>query len=402
MQRKLSFSVILLFCLTQIAGKTYQSPTSPIDLLTDSSYEYGKNITFRGKINPILPIQQANLSIKIEKSEIITVPLELDKDQKFTYNFDLTSYPVIPFSIIEYWVEVQLKDGTKLSSSSKELRYLDNRNVWKTITKDAFIFHWQNNAVQIEDTVLPITQQAMEKIRTIIPATSVPSVDIYLYNSPGDLREAFPLSQANWMAAHVEPEAHVILLSLSNPPEQLIQLKQQIPHELMHISLWQLSPQSYHRLPVWLNEGLATAAELSPNTEYFPILEKAVHTNSLIPFSALCTGFPEDASKVYLAYAQSGDFVQFLIRSFGSQKLIALIHSYQTADNCLTPIQTTYGSTLNDLTNTWLKEQFGVVSLSNAFNNIAPWLAILLLILFTPFLLYSSFFHHAPHSVEEP
>ncbi len=402
MQRKLLSLVVLLICLMQFAAQPALSQTLSIELHSETSYEFERMINFQGKITPPLPIKQANLLIKTNNTEIIKTPIKIDKEQKFTQPFDLGSNPILPFSIIEYWVEVELNDGTNLTSPTDELRYLDNRKGWETTSMDTFLIHFRDKRLDVENTVIPVLQQAIQKIQTILPAPSIPPVDIYIYNSPGDLREAYPLSQANWMAAHVEPRAHVILLSLSNPADEIVQLKRQIPHELMHIILWQLSPESYNQLPVWLNEGLATSAELSPNPEYYSILQNAVHDHSLLDFADMCTSFPQDISNVYLAYAQSGDFVQFLIHSYGSQKLIPLIHAYQNAKDCVAPLQTTYGLTLTDLTQKWLKEQYGVVPLNFVFNNFAPWLAVLTIILLIPFLLSSTLFQHHRHSQEEP
>ncbi|MGB9640988.1 MAG: peptidase MA family metallohydrolase [Anaerolineales bacterium] len=402
MQRK-NYSLFILFiCLMQFAAQPALSQALSIEFLSETSYEFEKIINFQGKITPSLPIQRAYLLIKANKTETIKIPIDIDKEQRFTQSFDLSSNPILPFSIIEYWVEVERIDGTTLISPTKELRYLDNRQGWKTTSLDPFLIHFKGERLTVENTVIPILRQAIQKIQTILPASSIPPVDIYIYNSPGDLREAYPLSQANWMAAHVEPQSQVILLSLSTTADQIVGLKQQIPHELMHILLWQLSPEAYKQLPVWLNEGLATSAELSPNAEYATILQNAVHNHSLINFNNLCNSFPQDISNIYLAYAQSGDFVQFLIHSYGSQKIISLINAYQNPSDCVTPLQITYGLTLNDLTQKWLKEQFGIISLDFVFNNFAPWLAVLAIILLTPFLLSSTLFHHHRHSQEEP
>ncbi len=101
-------------------------------------------------------------------------------------------------------------------------------------------------------------------------------------------------------------------MALPESPERQLLAEQRIPHELMHIFLYNSTPLGYKNIPVWLTEGLASLAELYSNPDYPIVLEEAVKEEGLLPMSALCGGFPRKSSEALLAYAQSQDFTQHL------------------------------------------------------------------------------------------
>lgn len=401
MQRNIASLFFLLILFSQVSARPFQKNSEAIDFVSDISYKFGDQISFTGKISPLLDIHQAILFIQTSPVNTSSIPLVLNAQQEFFYRLDLSTDPITPFSTIHYWIEIQHNDGTSQLSPIKAFRYLDNRNIWMTKSSYPFIIHWQGDSSQLGQTVLPIVQQSLQAIQTVLPVPDLTDIDIFIYNSPGDLREAIPINQSDWMAAHVDPESQVMLISITDPPDQIIQMKRQIPHELMHLILWKISPDAYDQIPVWLKEGLATTVELSPEAEYYTILQNAVNTNSLIPFSELCTSFPQDIGSVYLSYAQSASFTRYLIQNYGSQKLLDLIHSFNNNSDCLTPIKLTYGMGLDELSQNWIKDQFGVVSISHALNAFTPWLVVLLLVLITPVLLFATFSNHPIPSQDE-
>ncbi|MGB9672760.1 MAG: peptidase MA family metallohydrolase [Anaerolineales bacterium] len=393
--------VYFFFLLVQISARPFQSTPDKLNLIANVSYLFEKNIEISGRITPNIPIQDANLILETSPSANIKIPLNLDAQQNFSQLIDLATNPIIPFSLVKYYIEVQLQDGSLHRTQPLEFRYLDNRSIWQSTAYDIFIIHWQTNTDPPQNLLIPILQQSTEKIQTLYPAFNLDKTDIFLYNSTGELRQAMPTNQVDWMAAHAEPAVHVILLANTNAADDAIQLRRQIPHELMHLYLWQLSAGNYSNIPLWLNEGLATLVELSPNPEYSSILEDAAKNRSLLSFKDLCTSFPQDSGKVVLAYAQSGSFVQFLSQTYGLPKLTSLVAAYQNQTDCLTPVFTTYGLSLDELTQKWLQQKFNIVSVQYAFSNLAPWLALGLLVLIIPFLLSLFSPQHQSHNQEE-
>ncbi|MEJ5203450.1 MAG: peptidase MA family metallohydrolase, partial [Anaerolineales bacterium] len=200
----------------------------------------------------------------------------------------------------------------------------------------------------------------------------------------GDMREALQISQVNWIGAHADPDLNLILISISEGPDQRLQIEGQIPHELMHLILFHTFPDGYNNLPSWLNEGLASYAELYPSPDYFILLQNAAEKDTFIPLGNLCKSFPQEPSQAYLAYAQSAGVVQYIFENYGKDKMMSLLEIYRQGLNCDAGLQTALGVNQDDLFRQWRSEKFGSAPVHRALGNFLPWALILLIALGVP------------------
>jgi len=171
---------------------------------------------------------------------------------------------------------------------------------------------------------------------------------------------------------------------LPNRPEKRLLMEQRIPHELMHIMLFQALGPGYNNLPTWLNEGLASVAELYPNPDYQIILEDAHEKEALLPISSLCQPFPRDAYSANLAYAQAASFTRFLQQQFGSSNLETLAKEYADGLDCERGVEVSLGQTLLKLERDWRQAVFAENPNQAALGSLMPWLSLLILILLAP------------------
>jgi hypothetical protein len=144
--------------------------------------------------------------------------------------------------------------------------------------------------------------------------------------------------------------------------------------------------ESYNNLPQWLNEGIASVAELYPNPNYPGYLEQANTSQALIPFSELCDAIPEDADQAIVAYAQSESFVRFLYNRFGTDGLETLIEAYADGAACEEGLQTAFNQTLSQLDHQWQVETFNIVTAPEIepSQEFLSWGGLFVLILFVP------------------
>jgi hypothetical protein len=168
----------------------------------------------------------------------------------------------------------------------------------------------------------------------------------------------FAGSSTSWVAGHADPDLGVIMVSLPPGPEQILEIKRQIPHELVHILLFEKLGSRYSAMPRWLNEGLATVAELFPNPDYQLLLEKAYEREGLIPILDLCSSFPIDAANFQLSYAESYAFTWYLLQTYGNDKIEGLIQAYANGQACDQGIHTVYGESLTNLEAAWRLARF--------------------------------------------
>ena len=138
---------------------------------------------------------------------------------------------------------------------------------------------------------------------------------------------------------------------------------------------------------IWLNEGLASVAELYPNPDYLILLDEAHKKDKLIPLINLCDTFPREASDTFLAYAEAASFTQFLFQHQGSEGVQSLIRQYSSGENCQQGIQSAFGGNLEQFEFQWRQETFGEVSPITALENFSPWLMLLTLAIIFPIIL---------------
>jgi hypothetical protein len=239
----------------------------------------------------------------------------------------------------------------------------------------------------LAQSALDAAQVGFQRIQgmLLLPAAGV--VDIYIYPQAQDMQDALSLSNREWVAGHADPDLGVIVVSLPAGPEQMILTEQRVPHELMHVLLYQSTGQSYENLPVWFVEGLASNAELVDNPDYTILIEDAYKMEKLIPFSLLCRVFPSDASGAMISYAQSASFSKYLYERYGTPGLQALLERYSSGQDCETGARVALGEDLSQLEQQWRISQFNEDLPGKAFHNLLPWLLLMAGVLLIPLLL---------------
>ena len=141
---------------------------------------------------------------------------------------------------------------------------------------------------------------------------------------------------------------------------------------------------------MWLLEGLATNAETVQNEVYHQVLQDALENDSLIAFSDLTSSFPADGEAVYLAYAQSASFTNYLQKNYGSDQLEALLKEYATGVGVEQGFSTVYPKTLLQAETGWRQSLTGNSSSVVGFLELMPFFLILLMVAGVP-LLFSLF-----------
>ncbi len=107
--------------------------------------------------------------------------------------------------------------------------------------------------------------------------------------------------------------SHLAVVSLLAPGTwEASNLVEVMLHELTHLALAEATDG--HSVPRWFHEGLAIRESGELPWQRRMSLMDAAAAHRLLPLSELERGFPEDAGGVALAYAESADFVQFLMR----------------------------------------------------------------------------------------
>jgi hypothetical protein len=308
-----------------------------------------------------------------------------DRDGRLLYTANLIDDPLRAFSTVVYWFEVSLKGGTAVKSERSSFYYEDNRFQWRTRASEDFRVHWYEGDDAFAQSLLDVAELGLENIQKFLPLKQTEPVEIYAYASAQEMRATLQTLGKSWVGAHTDPDLGIMVVSLPRGPEQRLEMERQIPHELMHLLLYQWLGPGYGNLPAWLNEGLASVAELYPNPDYLILLNKALDDDELLPMASMCQTFPREASGAFLAYAEATSFTRYLHQQYGTSGLEQLARAYAEGMSCERGVQVALGSTLTQLERRWRGEAFREDALLKALVNLSPWLVVLFLALVVPF-----------------
>jgi hypothetical protein len=377
-----------LVCLV-LSGLAY--PTQPAfasTRLIDSyvNYIFGQQITFQAHFETSIPIQQVVVLFSAQGDpHTISGIATLQPDGEAIFRFELKNYTLRPFSKVQYRYRVELEQGEPYLSDFLSFDYIDNRFNWQKLDDAPFRVFWYSGDIAFAQEILDVAQQSLQRSQNLLPVElKKPMIDIYVYDNATDMQAALePVGEA-WIAGHADPSLGVMVVALPGGPDQRLRMAQRIPHELMHILLYETMGDSYSNLPVWLNEGLASSAELYPNPDYQVLLKNASQKNNLLPLNSLCEVFPRDVSNALLAYAQSASFTNYLHQRFGKSGILSLVQNYSNGLSCERAVEAALGKSMAQLERQWRGDTFSENTLSTALGNMLPWLVLPALILGIP------------------
>ncbi len=381
--------MIFSFAALRMASSAQAKVTS---LNTNVFYIFGESVYFKAIVKSNDPVKAAVIFFQADADTHTNVGLAQVKDLgnrqfELTYLHHIPDYSFRPFSIIHFHWELTMESQEVYASTDEEFNYLDNRFKWELLSEGKFHVHWYEGDIPFAQEVLDIAQKGKDHIQSLLPMPEPESFEIYIYPDSQTLQEALQPDSESWIAGHADPDLGVILVALPDIPEQRLLAEQRIPHEIMHILLYQYSRLGYQNLPIWLKEGLASLAELYPNSDYQILLGEAAGKGELIPISSLCDAFPREASNALLSYAQAQSFTKYLHSSYGSSGLESLIIAYANGLNCDQGPQQVFGKNLKQLERGWQTEVLAQNVLLKAFLNLLPWVIILIIVL-SPFLFF--------------
>lgn len=361
-------------------------------LVTNANVEYlfGEQITFQAIVQSPQPVEKAFLLFSVSgegqtRSGESQVTTQDGTTFQLTYSQSLANQPFRAYARIDYRFQLRLQNGDEITSQQFSFDYIDNRFEWQYLEKPPYYLAWYGqDDIAFGDNAMQIAQAGLKKIQSIIPIKTPEEIDIYIYPNSSTLQEALVLGGQEWVAGHADPDLGVMLAAIPSRPEQTLVMEQIIPHEMMHILLYQTIGDGYQNQPTWLVEGLASVAELYPNPDYQILLNNAVERDTLINMDSLCAAFPRDASSALLAYAQSASFTRYLHQQYGASGLERLIQTYTDGLDCSRGVEIALGKNLKQLEGQWRADVLGEDRTGTAAQNLLPWLVIALVVLIAP------------------
>jgi hypothetical protein len=127
-----------------------------------------------------------------------------------------------------------------------------------------------------------------------------------------------------------------------------------IRHELAHLVIGQFGRSCLGgSRPTWLEEGLATYAEGEPAEDILGHIEQGIKDNTFQPVRSLNGSFPALDDEANAAYSQSYSLVDYLLRTYGQEKLQSLIRELAAAEGYDDALENIYGFNADGLEVAW-------------------------------------------------
>lgn len=156
---------------------------------------------------------------------------------------------------------------------------------------------------------------------------------------------------------------HLVLLTMMAPRgAEATELFPVFRHELAHVAL-EDAIQGKH-VPLWFNEGLAIWLADESSADRMKVLWNATLSDTLIPLADLDRSFPADPFEVNIAYAQSADFMRFLLRKSDRVRFASMIDRVREGQPFDRAVNDAYNADLRRLEFEWhrnLDSRFSVI-----------------------------------------
>lgn len=195
---------------------------------------------------------------------------------------------------------------------------------WTTVHGPSLTFHGADADLV---RMARLSQHAEAAVPRLAKELGVPlgrEMHVYIADSDERFRELQPSRAPMWADGVAYPELSLILLrSPRLRGADPTPLETVLRHEIIHVLLGQAFLPN--RPPSWLQEGLAQvwSGEVGPETT--AVLATGFATGSVMSFSGLARGFPRDANRARLAYAQSADLIGWMSDEYGPDSVRMLI-----------------------------------------------------------------------------
>ncbi len=188
---------------------------------------------------------------------------------------------------------------------------------------------------------------------------------VRIARTPEQMAELAPESAPPppYAAGVAYPSLHLVLLALQAPQTwDAPDLPELLQHELTHVAL--TDAVAGHHVPRWFDEGLAIHESGELPWARTKTLWDATLAKRLLPLSYLDKGFPADSYEVNEAYAESADFVRFLMRDTDRARFGSLLQRMRAGVPFDRTLEDAYGADVRKLEYEWREElgrRFGVI-----------------------------------------
>ncbi len=286
--------------------------------------KFGQSIDFS---QPYAGATVASADILIEEPGDVgptELPLTSIGTTTLAYSLDTSGGALYPNTPVVAHFEVTLADGTIQDGPAIDITYVDDRYAWKTLVGKYVRLHWFQSSNSFAQQMLTWADDGVQKAAAFFGVTESQPIDFFVYPSESAFQQG--LSQAETIGGVALSNIRTCFAAVA--PGDSAYGQTVLPHEVTHIVFADASDNPYHSPPRWLNEGLAVYLSQGYDASDRQLVSQAAGNGTLRSLFAFADYFPLDASRIYLAYAESVSAVDFMVRKYGQPAVAKLVKAY--------------------------------------------------------------------------
>ena len=272
-------------------------------------------------------------------------------DVQVTWTWEMRQSGSLPPGSLLWWRwQVQDANGVQFTSPKQTVIWLDNIHSWQVISGGSINLHYYDGGQAFGQALHDAAATALVRLTQDVGLGTDKPVDIYIYANTTDLKDAI-LYEPAWIGGQAFPENNIVIIGVST--EQLDWGKSTEAHELTHVLVGHLTFSCLGFIPTWLNEGLAMYGEGGPESARVAQFDQAKAANQLPSLDSLAGGFSEESDRANLSYTESYSVVNFLIQTYGRDKMTTLLIALRDGATIDAALQSAYILDTNGLEDAW-------------------------------------------------
>ncbi|GAB4503538.1 MAG: hypothetical protein Fur0043_05300 [Anaerolineales bacterium] len=349
--------ILLVVCLTRLPPRPVSAAASAQVTDDQPTLDFPNSITFQAVITSNSPIESVELEYGTETLTCGTVIAKAFPEftsgstVHVTWTWEMRQSGSLPPGATIWWQwRYKDADGAEFVTEPKTIVWLDDRHDWQVVSSDPLYLHWYSGDQAFAQDLLQAAKTGLARLQDDAGLQPEKPIHLYIYANTEDMKDAI-LYEPSWTGGMAFPEHDIVIIGIS--PRDQEWGRSTIAHELTHVLVGHLTFSCLSDVPTWLNEGLAVYSEGELDSASQNQLDQAIRNNQLLSVRSLSAGFSEVPDKAYLSYSQSYSIVAFLIKTYGQDKMTALLTTLRdgaTVDNALLD---TYGFDVDGLEDAW-------------------------------------------------
>ena len=285
----------------------------------------------------------------------VPIPATDTGPTSLTYHLDAPPGQLLPNTLVQVHFRVTLADGTAEEGPVATVRYDDTRFAWKTLTGTIVRVHWAQGDDAFGQRALQIGDKAVADTSRLLGVTETSPIDFFIYPDTKSFYDVLGPAARENVGGVAFPDIRTLLANIGPNAVNDAWVGIVIPHELTHLVFGTAVDNPYHAPPHWFNEGLAVYLSQGYDAGDRALVAGAIDDRSIMPLAALDGQFPTTADRFSLAYAESVSALDYLIRTYGQNAMVTLIHAWGTGVSDDEAFQSALGVDVAGFQAGWLK-----------------------------------------------